>query len=82
MNVSGARLEAVKCAEDTQNMIVRLSGNGETVSEFSVSPLKAAVAAFLCDINENRLSPQSVSDGSVTGSIAPFEVLTVEISFT
>ncbi len=82
MNVSGARLEAVKCAEDTQNMIIRLSGNGKTVSEFSVSPLKAAAAAFLCDINENRLSPQSVSDGSVTGSIAPFEVLTLEIAFS
>ncbi len=79
-NVEGARLEAIKRAEDTEGLIVRLSG-GESKADFSLKAIKAITEAYICDLSENRLKKLSAENGQLKGSVAPYEVLTLEIGF-
>lgn len=81
MKLSGAKLESIKNAENTNGLIFRLSDIKGEGGEYGISFKKPPKRAFLCDINEKRLEELPVEETGVKGDIAPFAVSTIEICF-
>ncbi|HET6645234.1 MAG TPA: alpha-mannosidase [Fimbriimonadales bacterium] len=73
-------IEAVKKAEDSSAIIVRLyeAHNARGTAEISVS--RAIKAAFKCDLLENEEQDLEIVDGAVSFEYQPFEILTIKLA--
>jgi alpha-mannosidase len=74
-------IEAVKKAEDSNDLIVRLyechnnRGNAELVSA------RRPIGAALCDLEETEIADLELSDGMVRFDYKPFEILTIKLKY-
>lgn len=75
----GVFVETVKKAEDGDGYVIRLY---EAFKETKTVALRFGIAvreAYICDLEENEESALSVSDGAVSFTVKPFEIVTVKI---
>jgi len=72
-------IEAVKKAEDSGDMIVRLYECHNSRGRAELSCARAFRAAMLCDLEENEIAELDVQDGLVEIDYKPFEILTVKL---
>ncbi len=72
-------IEAVKKAEDSDDLIVRLyeCHNGRGRAELSAA--RTPKSAFLCDLEENEISELEINDGLVGFDYKPFEIITIKL---
>jgi len=69
-------IEAVKKAEDSENILVRLYECHNTRGTAVLQTAMPVKHAWLADLNENKLQTLDVVDGSVRFDYTPFEILT------
>lgn len=75
----GVFVETVKKAEDGDGYVIRLY---EAFKETKTVALRFGIAvneAYICDLEENEESALPVSDGAVSFTVKPFEIVTVKI---
>lgn len=72
-------IEAVKKAEASGDMIVRLYECHNSRGRAELSCARAFRAAMLCDLEENEIAELDVQDGLVEIDYKPFEILTVKL---
>lgn len=72
-------IEAVKKAEDSNDIIVRLYECHNTRGRAELTCARAFSSAVLCDLEENELAELEVSDGRVTVDYKPFEIITIKL---
>jgi alpha-mannosidase len=72
-------IEAVKKAEDSDAVIVRVyeAHNARGTAELDCGRLIEYAA--LCDLAENEISELEINDGAVTFDYKPFEILTIKL---
>ncbi len=70
-------VEAVKKAEDTDGLIVRLYECHNTRGSAELSRSGSISQAWLCDLNETPLQELEVIDGRLSFDYKPFEILTL-----
>ncbi|MCE9560208.1 MAG: hypothetical protein K8R88_14815 [Armatimonadetes bacterium] len=70
-------VEAVKKAEDTDGLIVRLYECHNTRGSAELSRAGSISQAWLCDLNETPLQELEVIDGRLSFDYKPFEILTL-----
>jgi alpha-mannosidase len=72
-------VEAVKKAEDSDDLIVRLYECHNCRGRAELFCAKTPRAAVLCDLEENELAELDVHDGMVAFEYRPFEILTIRL---
>ncbi len=72
-------VEAIKRAEDSEAVIVRLYESWGGRCRTTVHTTLPASRAFLCDLLERNLSEVPVIEGSVNLDLTPFKVLTLKL---
>ncbi len=70
-------IEAVKRAEDSDNVIVRLYECHNTRGTGLLQCATPAKRAWVCDLAENRVQALEVQDGAVPFAYKPFEIVTL-----
>lgn len=72
-------IEAVKKAEDTPDIVVRLYECHNCRGEAYLSCARQIEAAYLCDLEENEIEELEIQDGMVGFEYKPFEILTLKL---
>ncbi|MCH8275610.1 MAG: alpha-mannosidase [Armatimonadetes bacterium] len=72
-------VEAVKKAEDSDNMIVRLYEAHNSRGRAELVCAKQVKAAYLCDLMEKELGELDMVDGTVQFDYRPFEIITIKL---
>lgn len=72
-------VEAVKKAEDSNDVVVRLYECHNTRGRAEVACAKPVSNAWLCDLEENEIAELEVLDGVVPFEFKPFEILTIKL---
>ncbi len=72
-------VEAVKKAEDTDDLIVRLYECHNSRGTAELSCARRVRAAVLCDLEENEIGELEMNDGLVRFDYRPFEILTLKL---
>ncbi|MGI9030060.1 MAG: alpha-mannosidase, partial [Ilumatobacteraceae bacterium] len=77
----GVEVDAVKVADDgSQDLIVRFHEAGGDRAPVTVSTAGRIVAAWRSDLFEDPLTAVDVSDGIVTPTLRPFELVTLRLT--
>ncbi len=72
-------VEAVKRAEDSSDLVVRLYECHNTRGHAELSVARQILGAALCDLEENELSELEVTDGLISFDYKPFEIITIRV---
>lgn len=72
-------IEAVKKAEDSNDLIVRLYECHNSRGEAELFCANTPTEAVLCDLEENELADLEINDGLVQFSYKPFEIITIKL---
>lgn len=72
-------VEAVKKAEDSNDLIVRLYECHNSRGRAELACARNIRAAALCDLEENEIDELEVTDGLVSFDYKPFEILTIKL---
>ncbi len=72
-------IEAVKKAEDSNDLIVRLYECHNSRGQAELFCANTPTEAVLCDLEENELADLEINDGLVQFSYKPFEILTIKL---
>ncbi|MCK5759495.1 MAG: alpha-mannosidase, partial [Clostridiales bacterium] len=73
------KIEAVKKAEDSREVIVRVYECYNQRSDVRLTVVKPVKAAFECDLMENQQSQMQTEDNVISFSIKPYEIKTFKI---
>jgi alpha-mannosidase len=73
-------IEAVKKAEDSGELIVRLYECHNSRGRAELTCARSVLAAYLCDLEENVIAELDVLDGIVGLDYKPFEIVTIKLS--
>ncbi len=72
-------VEAIKRAEDSDAVIVRLYEAWGGSCRASLRTTLGATRAYFCDLLERNLEEVAIDDGSIDLTVAPFKVLTLKL---
>lgn len=72
-------IEAVKKAEDSNDLIVRLYECHNSRGQAELFCANTPTEAVLCDLEENELADLEINDGLVQFSYKPFEIITIKL---
>ena len=72
-------VEAVKKAEASRDLIVRLYECHNSRGRADLVCAKLPRAAYLCDLEENEIAELEISDGAVAFDYKPFEIITIKL---
>lgn len=75
----GIFIESVKKAEDEDAIIVRLYDAYNQRGKVCLSTSLPVRSAVLCDLLERDIQPLPLSEGAVTLSVQPFEIVTIKL---
>jgi alpha-mannosidase len=73
-------IEAVKKAEDSDDLVVRLYECHNTRGRAELSTFGRPSSAWLCDLEENPIAELDVTEGLVAFEYKPFEILTIRLT--
>ena len=76
-----AILHAVKTAEDTDGLILRIANPHEREKPFALTMHRPIKAAYFTDLNEQKIAPIPASGKRLSALLAPFGVETILIQF-
>jgi alpha-mannosidase len=83
VSAPGVYIEAVKRAEDSDSLIVRLyEAWGRHVPSCVLRSALPVAGGFVCDLLEHDLEPLAWDDGALAFSLAPFEILTLRLALS
>ncbi|MEZ0325250.1 MAG: alpha-mannosidase [Fimbriimonas sp.] len=74
-------IEAVKKAEDSDDVIVRLYECHNSRGRAELSSARPLRNAYLCDLEENVIAERDVQDGIIGFDYKPFEITTLKLTF-
>ena len=74
-------IEAVKKAEDSNDLIVRLYECHNNRGSAELVCARKPVGAALCDLEETEIAELELSDGMVRFDYKPFEILTIKLKY-
>jgi alpha-mannosidase len=74
-------VEAVKKAEDSSAIVVRVYECHNSRGHAKLFTARKPVAAFLCDLEENEIGELELSQGLVGFDYKPFEIITIKLKF-
>ena len=72
-------VEAVKKAEDSDDIVVRLYECHNSRGRAELSCAKTPRSVMLCDLEENEIDELALQDGIVSFEYKPFEILTLKL---
>ena len=72
-------VEAVKRAEDSSDIVVRLYECHNSRGRAELSIARPILSASLCDLEETELSELEIVDGLVNFDYKPFEIITIRV---
>ncbi len=75
-----AVIESIKAAEDGRGIIVRLYENAGADSGFTLEPNFRFQRASVVSLMETEITECSVSGGTISGELKPFEILSIKIN--
>lgn len=74
-------IEAVKKAEDSSDIVVRLYECHNSRGRAEIVSARKPASAVLCDLEESEMAELKLSNGRVVFDYKPFEIITVKLKF-
>ncbi len=78
-NADNVIVDTIKLAEDSNDVVVRLFENGNSVTNCRLTFGFDVVKAYKCDMLENVTEEIAVNDGGVDLTLKPFEIVTLKL---
>ena len=75
----GARISSIKCAEDDDALIVRMTEIGGESTQIAMQVPNWTAFAELTDLNEHVIDDLEIADGVIQFQFHPFEIKTVKL---